>query len=796
MSQRPVSPTDATLLRDDTGAATPVDRHPTVLAGRYEILGLLGSGGMGRVYRAKDRELGEVVALKVLHRDLVGSEEIVERFRQEVRLARKVTHRNVARTYDIGEHDGERFLTMELIKGEPLSARLARELPTVSQVVAMARAILSGMSAAHAVGIVHRDLKPDNVLLEDGGRVVVTDFGIARADAPDAVLTHGVVGTPAYMAPEQVGGSVAIDARADIYAFGAMLFEMLTGRRAWPGDSPFVVAAARLTEPPPDPRSVRPALSPKLAAIVSKCLARDPAQRWGSCADVDRELAALSTPETVDVAGATLVAPPVARPSDDSRERTVAVMPFRNLGAAEDAYFALGLTEDLIDALSTVRGLRVRGRGSADATETDIVEIGRRLGVDVVVDGAIRRAGDLLRVSARLIGVADGFQIWSSRFERPPAAAFVLNDEVASAIATALSAARDAAPRPQPTDPRAIELYFRARQALINFWEGSQESEAAKLFRQAVALAPNDPTILAGFVHAQLGRNVLSPMDPAEASALARRALVAGPQLPDPWVALSAIRFNQLDDAPASARALRRALDLGPSSADAHDRAGRLLLEVNEWDEGLAHLDRALWLDPLQQWARIDRMRAAALVGDWTKAEEIYDSGTGPEWESRRWMHRARLWSWPGAPETTIAEAPENLRPEMRAMLQSFRRAREWRRAGTVPARNDLEPWMLQALTNVPSARARRFIAQMLAENCAVAGNLALCLEFVSVAVAAGLLDLAWLNRLRLLDPLRGDPTFEDLRRTVEARATRVTLAWRGSLESLDEALASLAPKP
>jgi len=796
MSQRNVSPKDATLLADEAGASTPVAVLATVLAGRYEILGLLGSGGMGRVYRAMDRELGEVVALKILHRDFVGSQEMVERFRQEVRLARKVTHRNVARTYDIGEHEGEKFLTMELVVGEPLSARLEGELPKVSEVVAMAREVLSGMSAAHAAGVIHRDLKPDNVLLENGGRVVVTDFGIARAETPGGAgrTQGGLVGTPAYMAPEQVGGNVAVDARADVYAFGAMLFEMLTGRRAWPGDSPIQVAIARLNEPPPDPRAIRPALSPKLAAIVSKCLARDREERYASCAEIDRELAAVSATEVADATGATIALPPAARVSsgyDDSRDRTVAVMPFRNLGGAEDAYFALGLTEDLVDALSTVRGLRVRGRGPADSSHGDVVEAGRRLGVDVVVDGSIRRASDLLRVSARLVGVADGFHIWSSRFERPAAAAFALNDEVARAIATALSAERSDTPRPHPTNPLAVELYFRARQAAVYFWEPALAQEAPALFRQALALAPEDPTILAGFVHAQLGRHLLTPMDPKEAATLVRRALVAGPRLPDPWVALAAVRFNQQDDAPGAIRALRRALDLGPSNADAHDRAGRMLLEANAWGEAIDHLDRALWLDPLQTWARVDRMRMAALERDWRRAQEIFDMGAGPAWAQHRVFHHARLWSWPGAPEVAFVK-DETLRPEAQSMQKGYEMAREWRRTGHVPVRSDMEPWMLQAATTAPSARARRFISQMLAEQAGIGNNLALSLEFVSAAVGDGLLDLGWLTRLSLFDRLRGDPTFEGLRRTLEERAARVLLAWRGALESPEEAIVSL----
>lgn len=281
-------------------------------------------------------------------------------------------------------------------------------------------------------------------------------------------------------------------------------------------------------------------------------------------------------------------------------------------------------------------------------------------------------------------------------------------------------------------------------------------------------------------------------MDPREAGTLVRRALVAGPRLPDPWVALAAVRFNQNDDAPGAVRALRRALELGPSHADAHDRAGRLLLEVNEWDDAIAHLERAMWLDPMQSWARIDRMRAAALLGDWTLAQAISDAGTGPQWRSHCEMHRGRIWSWTGAPGTPLPDVSEALRPELRAMQLGYRRAREMRAAGHVAGRGDLEPKVLELATTAPSARARRFLGQMLAEYAAITGSHALALEMIRGAVDAGLLDLSWMARLSMFDPLRDDRAFDELLRTVEARARRVTDAWRAPTESLEEALASL----
>ena len=275
------SPSVTTTTLD--GVTTPPAGAQTV-GDRYQIVGLVGVGGMGRVYRVHDRLLDEHVALKLLRSDVVDTPGAVERFRQEVKLARRVTHHNVARVFDLGEHAGQAFLTMELIDGRPLS-HLVAEHPTgipLPRLAGIARQLTTALGAAHAVGVIHRDLKPDNILLGPEERVVVTDFGIARAlTAPggstSATLGTGV-GTPAYMAPEQVDASAPADARADIYALGAILYELATGARAWPGDGALAVAAARLMQPPPDPR-LRRGLPDALAELILVCLARRTEQR-------------------------------------------------------------------------------------------------------------------------------------------------------------------------------------------------------------------------------------------------------------------------------------------------------------------------------------------------------------------------------------------------------------------------------------------------------------------------------------------------------------------------------------
>ncbi|MCW5836663.1 MAG: protein kinase [Labilithrix sp.] len=283
----PEAKTQAASFEHAPARLTSPEEAPPLLGGRYELLGMLGAGAMGTVYRARDRELDEVVALKMLKKEL-ASADMVERFRREVKLARRVTHKNVARTYDIGEDGGDRFLTMEFIEGEMLAALLARrgKLP-VAEVVTLGLDVCAGLAAAHAAGVLHRDLKPENVIVAKDGRTVITDFGIARAYAQQELsrTAAGIVGTPAYMAPEQVEGAADLDARADLYALGAMLYELLTGQMAWQGDTIVTVAAGRLLRPPPDARATAPEVPGPVAALVLKLMARRREDRVASAED-------------------------------------------------------------------------------------------------------------------------------------------------------------------------------------------------------------------------------------------------------------------------------------------------------------------------------------------------------------------------------------------------------------------------------------------------------------------------------------------------------------------------------
>jgi serine/threonine-protein kinase len=745
------------------------------LAGRYQILGLVGSGGMGTVYRARDRELDEIVALKMLRREVLAQAGILDRFRQEAKLARRVTHANVARTYDIGESDGDKFLTMEFIDGESLAAKLTREGALAPhEVRTIASGICAGLHAAHAAGILHRDLKPDNVLLARDGRVVITDFGIARAftDSSRAATLGVALGTPSYMAPEQVEGVTDLDARCDVYALGAMLYECLVGERAWNGESIWAIAAARLMHPPPDPRAKRPELPGGAAELVLKCMARKREDRFASAADVAGALAALTMP--TQVARASL--PPPAPAPIDADAKAIAVLPFRNLGAPEDQYLAEGLTDDLVDGLSMTRGLRVLARGAvarAHRADRDAREIGRELRVQVVVDGSIRRLAGMLRISARVVSVADGFQLWAKRFDRSERDVLQVSDDVANAVAEALTVRRDAPARPAPTDARAVDLYLRARHALHKGWF-EDVNEAIALFEQALAIAPDDPTILAGYARAQVRRFTFQRISGGNdadvlAEKAAEKALAHAPHLGEARAALAQLKWV-LGDHVGCARDLREALRVAPSSSDLNEIYGRMLLEAGEPQRAIACLSAAVALEPTIDMQSGDLVRGKALMGDWSAydaaLEEQVPAGT---LSTPRWFMLTRLTMWRRDPALTAA-VRSKLQAHQFALKQEILQILDMcdARVPVAVVQDGLDAW-----SSAPG-RAKRgpmFFRQLGAELAAFTGDSERALRAMEDADGVGLIDLTWVDRCPLLEPLRGEPRFQAVRARVAARA-------------------------
>ncbi|HLT41049.1 MAG TPA: serine/threonine-protein kinase, partial [Enhygromyxa sp.] len=618
---------------DTQGDERTVRLQPAVTIGelfarRYRVEQLLGRGGMGSVYRVHDGELDEVVALKLLE---AASPEIVIRFRREVRLARRVTHRNTARTYDLGEHRGLRFLTMEFIDGESLRERCKQAAPTLGEVLDIARQIADGLAAAHAAGVVHRDLKPANVLLERGGRVVITDFGIARAlHAAEASLqTEGALGTPAYMAPEQIAGE-RVGPATDGYALGLMLHELLTGALPFAAATPMQTAIARLSASPPD-LTASHGLDPRLARLVAASLARAPDQRPALPA-ISAALAELEqTLDDLDRTAASLTASTrnTTRRSTTRRRLVVArpmalaVLPFAFRGPEADRYLAEALADELVDLLAMTDGLRVSGVGAtakfAERRDRDPRVVGRELGVDVLVDGTVSIAGPRLRVVARLLDSQTGFQRWTERFEGSLGDVFELQDRLAKRIAEALRLEVESSIHRGDASPEAIEHYLRARQ-LARLWRFKGEHGAIDRYQQCLALAPTFKPALASYAHAcvrawYIPRNADDPDWLPLAERAITDALAGAPELAE--TQLAAARWAAYSgDFPRAARSLWQALSIAPTYAEAHYFLGLLQLEGGRAAEGLERIELALELDSSLLWSLSSIARYHALRGD------------------------------------------------------------------------------------------------------------------------------------------------------------------------------------
>lgn len=784
--------TEETLLIAEvtTPMSIPIAPSPTlgdrVVAGRYEIRSLIGQGGMGNVYRVFDRELEEIVALKTLHDELAQRESAIARFRAEVRLARRVTHRNVARTFDIGTERGMPFLTMEFIEGRSLARLLeTRQRLNVPAVLELVADIALGLDAAHEAGVVHQDLKPANILIEDDTeRVVISDFGIARArDA--SVSDRGFAGTPAYMSPEQLTAPETLDGRADLYALGVMMFEMLTGALPFRGSTPMATAMARMLEDVPD-LSSHVEIPEVVASIVTRCLARDRAQRYPSAAALHDAVKALSG------AASALSHSTVRRigsASDDGRTKSVAVLPLRAMGSGGSDHLREGLTEELIDELSMIAGLRVKPRGAViryGGDDTDPLMAGRQLGVQVVVEGSFRVQGDRLRVRLAAVSVAEGFQLWARRFAGDAGDLFEVAADAADAIADALTVDRAVRPVTLSSDPVVIDLYMRARRQMWAHWNGDVEN-ALESWEIALARAPDDPRVLAGAAtyFARLS-HLRSRYDIAaeyrrRATEYARRALAGAPKWPEPHVALAVLCWNTGDLGEAMNH-LDVAIDVSPGYVDAHTLAGKILLEVGPLEQGIRHLEQALELDPNDYNARWELARGYALRQDFDAADALFAL---PVDESdqvfARYVRVTRIDLWREAPRWLDDPIPTV--PTSQGNLALFGRvAREVATKGDLPPEFEMfmrfaEEWA------VIETRIGFIVFQVAAEIACYVGRHEGALDMVERAVEAGLLDIVWVDHCPALDPIRGEPRLVAARETLqERREERMRAANRASI--------------
>jgi len=545
--------------------------------GPYEILASIGAGGMGEVYRARDPRLNRDVAIKRLNAGHSA------RFEQEARAIAALNHPHICQIYDIGTD----YLVMEYVEGQPLRGPMP-----VEDTLQMARQIAAAMEEAHRKGILHRDLKPANILQTKAG-VKVLDFGLAKlapsGDAePTQTIEGTVLGTAAYMSPEQAQGK-PVDERSDIFSFGAVLYELLSGQRPFTGGSTVEVLSSVLRDEPASLNAPGPVLD-----IVRRCMAKRAADRYGSMTELKTAL------ENV-----------AAKPATE-QQPSIAVLPFANMsGDKEQEYFSDGLAEEIINALVKVPGLKVIARTSAFAFKgqnTDIRKIAETLGVTTVLEGSVRRSGNRIRVTAQLITAADGSHLWSERYDREMADVFAVQDEISAAISGALQLklspqAAEAKPRYTPKLP-AYEALLKAKHF---HWKVTAESmEQAKVFyEQSVALDPQYALAQALYADYLFGRTTIGMTPLREAApairALALRALEMDPALPEAHNTLGVLAATYDYDWKEAGR--RFLLATGGDSASPHCHFTYALfyfLGSGRRKEGVERMEQAVQGDPLQ----------------------------------------------------------------------------------------------------------------------------------------------------------------------------------------------------
>ncbi|HEU4746972.1 MAG TPA: protein kinase, partial [Gemmatimonadaceae bacterium] len=599
----------------------------TALAGRYEIGREIGQGAFATVYVARDTRHERQVALKVLNAD-PASDSGELRFIREIRLLARLQHPNILPLHDSGHVQALLYYVMPYVSGETLRLRMSRErqLP-VESAVRIAYEVADALAYAHGQGVIHRDIKPENILLS-GGHAVVADFGIARAIDVGGVqqLTRtgmGGPGTPAYMSPEQLMGDRQLDARTDMYSLGCVLYEMLTGKPPFAGKEGFV---KRFTEPPPSPATLRKEIPAWLDAVVLRTLARDPAERYAGAEDLAR---ALSPKGTMDGASA---APAASRSPTPARNETVryrsgaygsvghvrevempsiGVLPFANMSAdADNEYFSDGITEEILNALSRIPTIKVAARTSSFALKgksLSIAEVGQLLNVRTVLEGSVRRSGQQVRIGVQLVSTADGYHIWSERYDREIADVFEIQDEIARSIVerlkVKLTAAQDQALGMRPTENvEAYELYLRGRHCWYRWNIPGMTQKAMSYFEQALARDPDYALAYHGLadgysipgLYAMLPPSIVVP----KAMAAATRAVELAPGLAEARTSLGLVELLSWDWG-AAAASYRHAIDLNPRYALAHTYEAWLLSTIGRQREAAAAAALGQELDPL-----------------------------------------------------------------------------------------------------------------------------------------------------------------------------------------------------
>ncbi len=737
--------------------------------GSFEIVCPLGAGGMGEVYRARDMRLGREVAIKALPESLAREPDRLARFEREARALAALNHPNIANIYGLEEVGGTPHLVLEFVDGETLAQRLARGALPVREALEVCAQLASAVEAAHERDIVHRDLKPGNLMLTASGVVKVLDFGLAKSGAGEAdssdpsqsptmsvragrTAAGMILGTAAYMSPEQARGQT-VDRRTDVWSFGCILFECLTGHAAFEGGTASDLIA-RILEREPDWNGLPAGTPPRVRDLLRRCLRKDRNDRPRDIRDVRLEL--------VEAA-----AGPKA---DAGREKSIAVLPFAHAGGSDDEYFADGITEEILNALAQLEGLHVAARTSSFAFKgrgEDLRQVGEKLNVRTVLEGSVRKAGNRLRITAQLVNVADGFQLWSERYDRELTDVFEVQDEIANAIAAKLKptlagGAERVVSRRGTTSVEAYDLFLKGR--ALQYKRGRFILEAVRYFEQAVALDPHYAEALAWMADSYrlIATFSLAPFAQVmpKAKATAEWALAIDPDVAEAHATLADIEAQYERDYARATKSWARALTIDPRHTRARCERALWTLGFGGFsaDKAVAEVEEAVADDPLNPWAL--GMHSLALGLATRHEESIAAAQRALEIDSGSYFvqwNLLRSYTWGGRHEQALELGPPLLVSSGRHLWTLATLAMAYAGLGNRS--------IARAIYDEIEARSRmEFIAPSWSAAAAVAAGL----EEEAMRLAARAVDerdpFALLARIMPpWKPLRAQPGFGDL---------------------------------
>ena len=604
--------------------------------GHYEIIEEIGEGGMGEVYLAKDMKLDRKVAVKILNEEFSQDESNLKRFIREAKAASSLNHPNILIIHEIGEHENTSYIVSEFINGKTLRQILKKTTLKLSEVLDISIPIADALCTAHSSNLVHRDIKPENIMVRPDGVVKVLDFGLAKlvehknrsifgleeSTIQQSQTAHGVIlGTVRYMSPEQARGK-RVDARTDIFSFGILLYEMLTGEQPFTGETISHTIVAILEKEPPPLSQFISGYPPEVERIIKKCLAKKADERYSASKSLLDDLRELkeelafqsklerrsarntrSESETQIIKAATIAA--------SEAQNSIAILPFANMSnEPENEYFCDGLAEELLNALAKIEDLKVAARTSAFSFKNknvEISEIGKTLSVKTVLEGSVRKSGNRVRITVQLINAADGYHLWSERYDHEMQDIFDVQDQITLAVVDALKVKllgeqKAAILKRYTENPEAYELYLKGLYYSYK-WTDESFGKSIEYFEKALEKDPEfAPAFakIADYYNFSSHSGLFSPNEIIQKwKAVARRALEIDDGLGDAHLAMADIYFYYDRDWAKAEREFERAIELNPNSALAHNHYGIFLASRERFDEAVTESKKALELDPL-----------------------------------------------------------------------------------------------------------------------------------------------------------------------------------------------------